>query len=378
MAVAWVILRAAAIAALSQTLAASHDWQGTPVDNSLSSTPDGSASAPTRTRLADLEYDGHEPFPDQPVTAPGTRAARVSVTLAFVVIPLLGLVLAAWMLRGRALSWTDVGIALVMYVVTGLGVTVGFHRGLTHGSFRAKRPMQAALVVAGSMAFQGNVVDWVATHRRHHAFTDRPGDPHSPYRYGTSAWGQAKGLLHAHMGWLTDDDPTPADRYAPDLLRDPMISRLGRLFPWFCAASLVIPAAAGFALTGTVRGAVTAFVWAGLVRVALLQHVTWSVNSVCHIVGDRPYATRRFDRATNFWPLAVVSFGESWHNGHHADPSCARHGRGKAQLDVSASVIHGLERLGWVTNVHWAMGAPRPSTCSPVAVADGRERVGSV
>jgi stearoyl-CoA desaturase (Delta-9 desaturase) len=329
-----------------------------------STTSTAATSAATRARLADLDYDGQQPFPDQPVTAPGTRVARLSVTLAFVLLPLVALVVVAWALRGRALSWVDVSIAVVMYVVTGIGVTVGFHRGLTHGSFKAARPVQAALVVAGSMAFQGNVVDWVATHRRHHAFTDRPGDPHSPYRYGTSALGQARGLLHAHIGWLTDDDPTPSDRYAPDLLRDPMLVGLARAFPWLCAASLLVPAAAGFALTGTVGGAITAFVWAGLVRVALLQHVTWSVNSVCHLVGDRPYATRRFDRATNFWPLALVSLGESWHNGHHSDPSCARHGRGRAQIDVSASVIRTLERMGWVSNVHWPTSAPRASSTS--------------
>jgi stearoyl-CoA desaturase (Delta-9 desaturase) len=320
------------------------------------------SSGTTRTRLASLDYDGHEPFPEQPDTSTGKRTARLAVTIAFVLLPLVALAVAAWVLRGRALSWTDAWLALVMYVVTGLGITVGFHRGLTHGSFKAKRPVQLGLVTAGSMAFQGNVVDWVATHRRHHAFTDRPGDPHSPYRYGTSAWGQAKGLLHAHVGWLAEDDPTPAERYAPDLLRDPMMLRLAHAFPWLCAASLLLPAAAGLALTHTWQGAATAFVWAGLVRVAVLQHVTWSVNSLCHLVGDRPYATRRFDRATNVWPLAMVSLGESWHNGHHADPSCARHGRGKGQVDPSASVITVLERLGWVTNVRWPVHEPRTAS----------------
>lgn len=317
-----------------------------------------SNAVPTRVRAKD-DYDGYSPFPDGPPTPAGTRLARLAVTVTFVTVPLLALVVAAWLLRGRAFSLTDLMLGLVMYVVTGLGVTVGFHRGLTHGSFRARRPAQLALAVAGSMAFEGNVVDWVAIHRRHHAFTDRPGDPHSPYRYGTSPWGQAKGLLHAHLGWLAEDDPTSAEKYAPDLLRDPMMVRIASAFPWLCAASLLLPALAGLALTGTLHGAITAFVWAGLVRVALLQHVTWSVNSLCHLVGERPYATRRFDRATDFWPLAVVSFGESWHNGHHADPTCARHGRGSHQVDPSATVIRLMERLGWVTNVRWPARAPR-------------------
>jgi stearoyl-CoA desaturase (delta-9 desaturase) len=211
------------------------------------------------------------------------------------------------------------------------------------------------------MAFQGGVIEWVATHRRHHAFTDRPGDPHSPYRYGTSPWAQARGLAHAHLGWLLGNDPTPTERYAPDLLRDPVMRRLQRAFPLLCVASLTLPFVAGAALTGSWAGGLTAFVWAGLARVALLQHVTWSVNSLCHLVGERPYPTRRFDRATNFWPLALLSFGESWHNGHHADPSCARHGRGSRQVDASAALIGAFERLGWVTHVRWPSGASRPS-----------------
>jgi stearoyl-CoA desaturase (Delta-9 desaturase) len=305
-------------------------------------------------------YDGEERFPNQGVPcSPGATAARVSITLALVLGPFAGLVLAGVLLWGRAFSITDLALAVVFYVATGLGVTIGFHRGLTHGSFKMARPLQLILVVAASMAYQGAVIDWVATHRRHHAFTDRPGDPHSPYRYGTSPRAQVRGLVHAHMGWFLANDPTPPERYAPDLLKDPMLLRVQRAFPWLCVASLVLPFLAGFALTGSLLGGLTAFVWAGLARVAFLQHVTWSVNSLCHLVGERPYATRRFDRATNFWPLALVSFGESWHNGHHADPTCARHGRGRWQVDPSAGAISGLERLGWVSDVRWPSGTPR-------------------
>jgi stearoyl-CoA desaturase (Delta-9 desaturase) len=207
------------------------------------------------------------------------------------------------------------------------------------------------------MSFQGAAIGWVATHRRHHAFADRPGDPHSPYRYGTSLAGQLRGLAHAHAGWLLRDDPTPARRYAPDLTADPAIRAISAAFPAWCALSLALPFGAGWLLGGTWRAALFALLWAGLVRVTVLQHVTWSVNSLCHVFGSRPFATRRHDRATNLWPLALVSFGESWHNMHHSDPGCARHGADPGQIDISAAVIRLFERLGWATAVHWPVPA---------------------
>ncbi|MFG2006723.1 acyl-CoA desaturase [Spirillospora sp. NPDC048911] len=234
-----------------------------------------------------------------------------------------------------------------------MGVTVGFHRLLTHRSFTARRWLQITLAIAGSMSFQGNVIEWVAVHRRHHAFTDRPGDPHSPYRYGTGLRGQLRGLAHAHLGWMFRNDPTPAARYAPDLLADPAMVRVARAFPALCVVSLAVPFVAGWAFTGTWTGAFTTFVWAGLIRVALLQHVTWSINSLCHMIGHRHHPTRRHDRSTDLWPLALPSLGESWHNGHHADPTCARHGREPGQIDLSADLIGLFERLGWATDVHW-------------------------
>ncbi len=319
-------------------------------------------TSPAGTRRVKIEYDGSTPFPSPAGSETrGASAVRIFVTVALVLGPFIGLVLAGWMLWGRSFNVADLVLATVLYVVTGLGITIGFHRGLTHRSFKMSRPLQLALVVAGSMAYQGAVIDWVATHRRHHAFTDRPGDPHSPYRYGTSLRAQLRGLAHAHTGWFLADDPTPAEHYAPDLLRDPMICRVHKAFPMLCVVSLVLPFVLGIAITGSWRGGVTAFIWAGLARVALLQHVTWSVNSLCHVVGERPFATRKYDRATNLWPLALLSFGESWHNGHHADPSCARHGRGRWQADPSAAVIRTFERLGWTSDVHWPTGRPRPS-----------------
>ncbi|MER5886709.1 acyl-CoA desaturase [Streptomyces sp. NPDC001941] len=303
-----------------------------------------------------LAYDGAAPFPVDTVPPHARdRGERLSlvITAAIVALPFIGLGLALTLLWGRFVHLSDVLLALVLYVVTGLGVTIGFHRGLTHGGFTARRPLRIALAVAGSMSFQGNVVDWVATHRRHHAFTDRPGDPHSPYRYGTGPGGLLRGLLDAHVGWLFRHDPTPADRYAPDLLADPDMRAVARAFPALCLLTLALPLAWGWIVGGTWVHALVALLWAGLVRIALLHHVTWSVNSLCHMVGRRPFRTRKHDRATNLWPLALLSFGEGWHNLHHSDPTSARHGVDRGQLDPSAAVIRVFERLGWVSDVRW-------------------------
>ena len=316
-------------------------------------------------------YDGMAPFPSRDLP-PGTTGgrARAAVTAAIVTAPFGGLAAAMWLAWGHGLSLTDILLAVTFYLVTGLGVTVGFHRLLTHRAFIARRPLRIALAVAGSMTFQGDVIGWVAIHRRHHAFTDRPGDPHSPYRYGTGLTAQLRGLADAHAGWLLRDDPTSPARYAPDMLADPAMRAVSVAFPALCAASLALPAAAGWLIGGTWQAALAAMLWAGLARIALLQHVTWSVNSLCHLIGSRPYATRRYDRATNFWPLALLSLGESWHNGHHSNPACARHGVGAREVDVSAAVIRVFERLGWATAVHWPNPArlaarQRPTGSSP-------------
>ncbi|TKK89507.1 acyl-CoA desaturase [Herbidospora galbida] len=298
------------------------------------------------------DYDGTSPFPGAEEHVPAGRL-QIGLTGAIVIVPFAALAVAIFLAWGRGISLTDLALAAGLYVFTGLGVTVGFHRLLTHGSFTAKPWLRVALAVAGSMGFQGNVIDWVAVHRRHHAFTDRPGDPHSPYRYGTDLRGQLRGLAHAHLGWLFDKDTTPVERYAPDLAADPAMNRVARAFPALCALSLALPFAAGWAITGSLYGGLTAFLWAGLIRVALLQHVTWSVNSLCHVIGERPFKTRRHDRSTNLWPLALLSFGESWHNGHHSEPACARHGVDRLQIDPSAGLIRLFERFGWVSNVHW-------------------------
>jgi stearoyl-CoA desaturase (delta-9 desaturase) len=273
-----------------------------------------------------------------------------------VVGPFLALVASVPVAWGWGLSWLDLTIALAVYLISGFGVTVGFHRYLTHGSFKAARWLRVALAVAGSLAIQGPPSRWVADHRRHHAYADREGDPHSPWRYGESIRGLVKGLLHAHCGWLFAPEMTNRERFAPDLLADRDIRRVDRLFGVLVALSLLAPAVVGGLVTWSWQGALSAFFWAGLVRVSLLHHITWSINSVCHVVGDRPFDTRKGDRATNFWPLAIVSFGESWHNGHHADPTCARHGVLRGQLDPSARLIWLFGKLGWAWDVRW----PKP------------------
>jgi stearoyl-CoA desaturase (Delta-9 desaturase) len=305
-----------------------------------------------------VDYDGTNPFPaiDAPGQTPAQRAAQLTVTAVLVAGPFAGLVAAVWLLWGHGLGFADAGLGVFFYLLTGFGVTVGFHRCLTHRSFTARPALRIVLAVAGSLSFQGEVNGWVAVHRRHHAFTDRPGDPHSPYRYGTGLAGQLRGLAHAHVGWLLGNDPTDRQTYAPDMLADPAMRAISGAFPALCVASLALPFGIGWAIGGA-RGALLALLWAGLVRIFLLQHVTWSVNSLCHLLGSRPFTTRRHDRATNLWPLALLSLGESWHNTHHSDPACARHGVDRGQLDLSARLIRMFERAGWATGVRWPSAA---------------------
>ena len=310
-----------------------------------------------------------EPHAGLPANAIGRHKSTLEiVTLsAFVVFPFIALAAVVPAVWGWGLSWLDVGLAVGFYFFTLLGVTVGYHRYFTHGSFKAKRPLRLFLAVAGSMAIQGPVVQWVADHRRHHAFSDREGDPHSPWRYGNDARALMKGMFHAHLGWLFDRRKTNAERYAPDLLKDAALVRTSRMFVVWSFISLMLPAVIGGLVTGSWFGAWTAFFWAGLVRIGLLHHVTWSINSVCHVMGNRPFMSR--DRATNFWPLAILSAGESWHNLHHADPTCARHGVLRGQIDMSARVIWGFEKLGWASSVKWPDPVRLAAKRRPVEVA---------
>ncbi len=276
---------------------------------------------------------------------------RHVLVVLFVTVPMAALAAAVPLVWGLGVGWVDLALCAVFYVVGMLGVTVGYHRHFTHGAFKARPWLRVALAVAGSLAVQGNVTNWVADHRRHHAFSDRDGDPHSPWLHGDNLVGLVRGFLHAHVTWLFDRDETDHRRFAPDLLGDPLVQRVSRTFGIWVAASLLVPAAIGGLVTGTWAGAVTGFFWGGLVRIALCNHVTWSVNSICHMVGQAPFRSR--DRSRNVWALAVLSMGESWHNLHHADPTCARHGVLPGQVDVSALVIRAFEALGWVHAVRW-------------------------
>ncbi len=283
------------------------------------------------------------------------------ITVALVVGPAVALAVALPLLWGHAVHLRDVLLAVTLYAITGHGVTVGFHRMLTHGSFKANRGLKIALVVAGSMALEGSAISWVANHRRHHMFSDQPGDPHSPHGYGDRPTGQLRGFVHAQVGWLFTTDSTSVERFAPDLLGDRDLVLIGRLFPVFAIASLAVPFFIGWGLGGTVGAGITALLWAGLVRMALLHHVTWSVNSLCHMFGRRPFATK--DLSRNFAPMAVLSMGECWHNLHHAYPSSARHGALRGQLDSSATLIRMFERAGWATKVRW----PTPARLAELA-----------
>lgn len=299
---------------------------------------------------------------DEPVTAPARQAPKPTfegtkrrgeqtMLYVFVIVPFLAFLAAVPVAWGWGLGWLDITLMVVFYMISGLGVTVGYHRLFTHGSFKANRPLRIALAIAGSLAIEGPVIRWVADHRRHHAFSDREGDPHSPWRYGETIPALAKGLWFAHVGWMFDLEHTNRDKYTPDLMSDRDIRRVDSLFLLWVVVSMGLPALLGGLLSWSWTGALTAFFWASLVRVFVLHHVTWSINSICHTIGERPFQAR--DKSANFWPLAILSFGESWHNMHHADPTAARHGVLRGQLDESARVIWLFEKLGWATDVRW-------------------------
>ncbi|HEX2026904.1 MAG TPA: fatty acid desaturase [Nitriliruptorales bacterium] len=272
------------------------------------------------------------------------------MTLLLTLAPLAGVVAAILLLWGQGLSALDLGLFLTLYLFTGVGVTVGYHRLFTHRSFEVPKCIRITLAVAGSMSVQGAVIDWVATHRRHHAYADEYGDPHSPHLVqDTGLGGVLRGLWHAHAGWLFNPDGTVSSRWAPDLRDEPAMIAIDRAFPWLVLVSFLLAPVVGLAVTGTLWGAVTAFVWGSLVRIFLLHHVTWSINSICHFFGERPFASR--DESTNNWPLSLLSFGESWHNNHHAFPTSARHGLLRGQFDPSWRVIRTLQQLRLARNV---------------------------
>jgi stearoyl-CoA desaturase (delta-9 desaturase) len=277
---------------------------------------------------------------------PMSRLERY-VNVGAVIVPFLGFIAALVLLWNRAVSAVDVAILVCGYVASGLGVTVGYHRLLTHRSFATGRWLSYLFAALGSTAVQGPVIDWVADHRKHHTHADAEGDPHSPHVGEGSG---LRGLLHAHVGWLFSAQGQAAKRrYAPELLEDRGMRAINRAFPAFVALTLAIPAALGWLLTGRAAGAATALVWGGLVRVFFGHHVTWSINSICHFYGRRRFETD--DQSTNVAWLAPASLGEAWHHNHHAFPRSASHGLRWWELDVSGWVIRALERLGLAWNV---------------------------
>ncbi len=337
----------------------------TPVNDVTSSPAPAATRPPTRSDFAE---------------EPATVTQRVLVGV-FVAVPLLALIAAIPLAWGWGfLGWHDVVIALVFYYLTGLGITVGFHRYFTHGSFKAKTGLRVALAVFGTMAIQGPVFNWVADHRRHHKYSDKEGDPHSPWRYGDDTKALTKGLVYAHMIWLFDPNKTSQEKFIPDLLADRKLRIVHKLFPVLVATSLLLPALIGGLWGLSWHGALTAFFWASLVRISLLHHVTWSINSICHTFGDEEFEVR--DKARNVSWLAIASFGESWHNLHHADPTCARHGVLKGQLDPSARVIWALEKLGWAYDVRWPdarrLEAKRPANATRKLGSMTRHRLDSM
>ena len=284
----------------------------------------------------------------QPIT---NETLNRSLTATITAVPIIALLVVGWQLWADLLFWSDLIVFAIMYVATGLGVTVGFHRLFTHRAFKAGKGVRTTLAILGSAAIEGPVISWVSDHRKHHAFSDQPGDPHSPHvDHGQGLRGALRGLLHAHIGWLfIHTQRGRHDRYAPDLLADPTLRWVDRWFFAWAVGGLGMAFVLGWLIGGSLHTALTGLLWGGAVRMLVLHHVTYSINSLCHYFGRRAYETR--DESRNLMWLAPLSFGESWHNNHHAFPTSAVHGLRRWQVDSSAAVIWLLERTGLAWDV---------------------------
>ncbi|HEX4746156.1 MAG TPA: acyl-CoA desaturase [Gaiellaceae bacterium] len=288
---------------------------------------------------------------------PGTSRISRVVMVAAVIVPLVGAAIAMALLWGRAFRWIDVLLLVGMYVLCAFGTTIGFHRYFTHKGFEARLPVKVTLGVLGCMTMQGPIIQWVTDHRKHHALSDKPGDPHSPHvGHGDGFWGGVRGFAHAHLGWMFSNLGMEQGRvYGKDLYEDRVVVWLDRLYLLWVALSLGIPFAIGYLVGGgSLALGLEALVWGGLFRIFLYQHATFSVNSICHMFGRQDYRSR--DEARNNWVVALLVFGEGWHNNHHAFPASARHGLHRFQLDVSWWVIRALERARLVWNVKTPSG----------------------
>ncbi len=295
------------------------------------------------------------PTPDAPTAPeiPMSVPKRLAM-LATVIVPFLGLLGAIWMLWHRGQGWVSIGwaeviVMLVMYAVAGFGITIGYHRLLTHRAFECPRWLRAMLAVFGSAAGQGMAIRWCATHRRHHQLADMEGDPHSPHLHGHGVWGGLRGLWHAHVGWTFEPDRPGLARSIPDLLADRTLLLIDQLYLLWVALGLIVPGVVLGLWTQSWVGVLSGVTWGGLVRIFLMHHVTWSINSVCHVFGTRPFNSA--DQSTNNFPIAIVSLGEGWHNNHHAFPTSARHGLKWWQFDASWCLIDLMRRLGLAWNV---------------------------
>jgi stearoyl-CoA desaturase (delta-9 desaturase) len=278
----------------------------------------------------------------------GEALANMSVgekiaVLALVLFPMLGVIGAAFMLWGHGFGWAELSVTVALYVITALGITVGFHRQLTHGSFDSPRWVRVMWAIFGSMAAQGPVLTWVGVHRKHHQHSDHDGDPHSPHLHGSGVAAQVKGFFHAHVGWMFLPKPD-TDRYIPDVTKDKALVWVDKLFIAWVALGMAIPAVIVGLVQQSWMGALSGLVWGGLVRICLLHHVTWSINSVCHVWGSRDYKSH--DHSTNNWVFAILGMGEGWHNNHHAFPTSARHGLKWYQFDLSYVVIKAMSFVG--------------------------------
>jgi stearoyl-CoA desaturase (Delta-9 desaturase) len=292
---------------------------------------------------------GSAETPGVGVANPAARRMQRNIALAVVIIPFLGFIAAIAQLWLYGIGRLELGMLAGTYALSTLGITVGFHRYFAHRAFQTNTAMRVMLAILGSMAAQGPVLFWVATHRRHHAYSDRPGDPHSPQLHGKGVLGLLRGLWHAHIGWFFSGELTSWAHYAPDLLRDRVLFRINQQYFIWVFAGLMLPAALGGLLSQTWVGVFSGFLWGGLVRMFIVNQVFWAVGSICHLVGSRPFETRDWS-ANNFW-IALISFGEGLQNNHHAFPSSATHGLEWWQPDLSAWVIHTLARLGLIWDV---------------------------
>jgi stearoyl-CoA desaturase (delta-9 desaturase) len=264
-------------------------------------------------------------------------------------LPFAGLIAGVSLLWGWGFTWLDLGLLVSLYLITAIGITAGFHRLFTHRSFETYAPIRGLLAVLGSMTIQGPVLRWVAWHRRHHHLSDQAGDPHTPHHSGEGISGWIKGFWHSHVGWLFGGDPPELNRYVADLRKSAIIRWVSWLFPLWVVIGLMIPFAVAYLITDSWIAASRAFIWAGLVRIFLVHHVTWSVNSVCHLWGSKTYKSN--DESRDNFVFGVLALGEGWHNTHHAFPTSARHGLKWWQPDVSYYLIRALELVGLAWNV---------------------------